>query len=578
MDRAFDYDPLYRLLSATGRECDTPPPIPSGHPWDDRPRGVDPTRTRPYQQQYEYDPVGNLLRLSHTHFPVGNTGNTVNRRFEIEPNSNRLRTVTVGSLPFAYAYDANGNLVQQNTERRFGWDHADRMITFINQPDKPEGLSPPSVEACYLYGADGIRVKKWVRKNGNGDAESTVYIDDIFEYHRWGGVQLRENKNNRLHVMDNQNRVALIRVGDKHDDGGGPDIQYHLGDHLGSSNLVIGGAAATADEFINREEYYPYGETSFGSFSRKRYRFTGKERDEESGFYYHGARYYVPWLARWLRCDPIWNRNGASLYQYGGNNPLRFQDRTGALENEPQSQQRTEIGGALHGAKVVAPGPNKNTVVRRDNPVPDPEKFGMKPTDPKSKLTSAEHALNEHLAGPNKKAPSPYLSASRLPKGAGFEGEAFWIDIDRAKQAGVEFIDHNELVNEMENLAAAKPELAERVESWKRHQSTDELEVLFKGDIPASAIESRATRRLKYFTKGLSTAGQVVTAYDLCKAGLESSKTGSLRPFAEEGVRQVGGWAGAVVGGKAGAAVGAVFGIKTGPGAVATSTVWCPRW
>jgi hypothetical protein len=37
----------------------------------------------------------------------------------------------------------------------------------------------------------------------------------------------------------------------------------------------------------------------------KRYRYTGKERDEESGLYYHGARYYAPWLGRWTAIDPL---------------------------------------------------------------------------------------------------------------------------------------------------------------------------------------------------------------------------------------------------------------------------------
>jgi hypothetical protein len=31
----------------------------------------------------------------------------------------------------------------------------------------------------------------------------------------------------------------------------------------------------------------------------KRYRYVGKERDEETGLYYMGARYYSPWLCRW---------------------------------------------------------------------------------------------------------------------------------------------------------------------------------------------------------------------------------------------------------------------------------------
>ena len=66
--------------------------------------------------------------------------------------------------------------------------------------------------------------------------------------------------------------------------------QYNLDDHLGSSNVLV-------DEYgtlVNFEEYYPFGETSFGSYGKKRYRFCGKEKDEDSGLYYYGARYYAP--------------------------------------------------------------------------------------------------------------------------------------------------------------------------------------------------------------------------------------------------------------------------------------------
>ena len=60
----------------------------------------------------------------------------------------------------------------------------------------------------------------------------------------------------------------------------------------GSGALVIGGADPQADTFINREEYTPYGETSFGSFGRKRFRFSAKETRRESGLNFYGARYY----------------------------------------------------------------------------------------------------------------------------------------------------------------------------------------------------------------------------------------------------------------------------------------------
>jgi|GEM_PF-1468216 len=55
----------------------------------------------------------------------------------------------------------------------------------------------------------------------------------------------------------------------------------------------------------------------------KRYRYTGKERDEKSGLYYHGARYYIPWLCRWSAVDSSKTKNAPkSSYGYCLNNPV----------------------------------------------------------------------------------------------------------------------------------------------------------------------------------------------------------------------------------------------------------------
>jgi RHS repeat-associated protein len=324
LDRAFTYDPLYRLLSATGRECDIPPERP---PWDDRPRCVDLTKARGYAESYEYDPEGNLMRLQHQA-----NGGAFTRELALTPNSNRLATVASGQAVFDYAYDEGGNLVRETTSRHFEWDHADRMCIFRTQTEGAE----PSVHAHYLYDSTGQRVKKLVRKQG-GQIEVTVYIDGMFEQHRIiHGSAAQEN--NTLHVMDDQSRIALVRVGSPFPDDPTPAVKFHLGDHLGSSNVVIDDAGA----LVNREEYAPYGETSFGSFARKRYRFTGKERDEESGLCYHGARYYAPWLARWASCDPAGAVDGTNLYQYVRGNPIRLIDATGMQANDQPFSQLPE--------------------------------------------------------------------------------------------------------------------------------------------------------------------------------------------------------------------------------------------
>lgn len=72
----------------------------------------------------------------------------------------------------------------------------------------------------------------------------------------------------------------------------------------------------------------------------KRYRFTGRERDEESGLSYHGKRYYVPGLTRWASCDPAGITGGVDLYIYVRDNPLRLTDLSGMQpENLPQDAQ-----------------------------------------------------------------------------------------------------------------------------------------------------------------------------------------------------------------------------------------------
>ena len=138
LDRAFTYDPIYRLTSATGREQQTPV---GGDPWTDIPRGTDPTQTQRYTETYLYDPVGNLLRLAHqptaAHLTSGYT-----RDFAVQPGSNRLQRMTVSDTPYDYSFDDNGNLIGETTSRHFGWNHADRLATFATQIPRRRAVDP----------------------------------------------------------------------------------------------------------------------------------------------------------------------------------------------------------------------------------------------------------------------------------------------------------------------------------------------------------------------------------------------------------------------------------------------------
>jgi RHS repeat-associated protein len=338
LDRAFTYDALYRLLEGSGREAAFAAP---STPWDGAPRSQDPTATRAYSERYTYDAAGNLTRLAH-----GSDAAEFARAMALVPGTNRLATMTTGQTVHAYAYDPSGNMVRENEARWFEWDHSNRMRVFRTQTRTrtPRGevrWAEPSVHAHYLYDASGERVAKMVRRQ-SGKSEITIYVNGLFEHHVQvpnGRRPKPDQENNTLHVMDGVQRIAAVRVGRAFADETAPEhaVKYHLGDHLGSSHVVVSGDGT----WLNREEYTPYGESSFGSFARKRYRYTGKERDEESGLSYHGARYYAPWLCRWTACDPAGTVDSVNLYMYGRANPLTLTDSTGlASENPPLTNEQ----------------------------------------------------------------------------------------------------------------------------------------------------------------------------------------------------------------------------------------------
>jgi RHS repeat-associated protein len=114
--------------------------------------------------------------------------------------------------------------------------------------------------------------------------------------------------------------------------------RYQYSNHLGSVGLEMDEQA----KIISYEEYHPYGTSAYQLKNRtvkasyKRYRYTGMERDEETGLNYHAARYYAPWLGRWVSCDPIGIEDLNNLYVYSKNNSLVNLDTDGEKSNEPR--------------------------------------------------------------------------------------------------------------------------------------------------------------------------------------------------------------------------------------------------
>ena len=102
---------------------------------------------------------------------------------------------------------------------------------------------------------------------------------------------------------------------------------YYLKDHLGSIRAVID----NENNVINAQDYDMWGFLLENrSFGGERYKFTSKERDDESSYDYFGARYYMSRIGRWGSVEPLMeNYIDISPYVYSLNNPLIIIDPNG---------------------------------------------------------------------------------------------------------------------------------------------------------------------------------------------------------------------------------------------------------
>jgi len=227
---------------------------------------------------------------------------------------------------------------KEGTTHNMIWSHSDKPVVFYNRV----GTATPTVFTHYFYtcpersrrDAAGDRVKKLTRKGQQ--LEVTVYVDGgLFElsYVKATGSAIDPNNHyNTLYLKDGNSSLVSHRIGNHLDDVT-PPIKYNIEDYLGDSTVML----TTTGALINREEYYPFGETSFGAFRYKRYRYNGKEKDEESGLYNYGQRYYAPWLCRFVSVDPIAEDYPFySSYNYAGNKPVSKVDIDGLQEEGAQ--------------------------------------------------------------------------------------------------------------------------------------------------------------------------------------------------------------------------------------------------
>ena len=240
-------------------------------------------------RSYRYDRNGDMTRM---------TKNGAGVRYYYNPRSrpNRMDWVigATGSSVKRFLYNENGWMTARGTD----------TVTYDYR-----GLTTGYGSARYLMDPDRRRVKKTV------GTVTTYYLRGA------DGAVLAEysgQTQSARYVYAGGRRIARVA---------GSGTRYYLADHLSSTRALVDEAGAVTAAY----DYWPYGKILASSGTdATHFRFTGHERDAESGLDYMLARSYAYDVGRFLRPDPMQDAYpGISPYAYANNNPLKYVDPDG---------------------------------------------------------------------------------------------------------------------------------------------------------------------------------------------------------------------------------------------------------
>ncbi|VVH66021.1 hypothetical protein BSPLISOX_2527 [uncultured Gammaproteobacteria bacterium] len=290
----------------------------------------------PYQQTYTYDTGNNLTNLSHQA-----NSDDWQQTLTIHPNNNRGTETQQSTSDF----DANGNLLNLNNIGNLEW-HYNNTLNKLTKADKP------NTTQYYVYDYQGKRVRTVIESNHQVQSQRDYLpLLDLL-------TNQAKQQSTALHIG-----THILSESSKDNTQTPHQTRYQLNSHLQSNTLELDDKAQT----LSYEHYYPYGGTAIiagkdkTQVQQKRYRYTGKERDDSSGLCYYGARYLAPWLARWISPDAAGSVDGLNLYVYVGNNPLEYIDPTG--HGKEEAVEEGAVGG-VNNVETEKPAPRKYRIDR----------------------------------------------------------------------------------------------------------------------------------------------------------------------------------------------------------------------
>jgi RHS repeat-associated protein len=337
-DQDFTYDSLYRLIDNRGRAhiaYSLAMAADGGYQPYFPPSARDAGALERYRMSHDYDGAGNLWR---TRYCAASSRWT--QTLALAPDSNR-GAPTDGPVDAMFDDCGNQLAFRDGPSPKLSWSWANHLAGVVLVA-RQAGAADAQY---YSYNALGVRVRKQTQRlvGGAMAVEETITLGDHTIHRRFrDGVVVEEWRSTRL--MDEDRCVAELvdwTVGKPPDGVGAHQDRYQLGNLIDSSMIEVTGDGG----IVSYEEFSPFGATVYAAgaglceVSLKSYRYAGRDRDKASGLYYYGARYYAPWLCRWLSPDPAGDIDDLNLYAFVGGNPVTSTD-VGGLAKKQKRQAR----------------------------------------------------------------------------------------------------------------------------------------------------------------------------------------------------------------------------------------------
>jgi RHS repeat-associated protein len=284
-----------------------------------------------YTQSFSYDALNRLSTGTETNGGTTNWSQT--NAYDRYGN----RQIDYGGGSYNLAFNDSHN---QITTAGFGYDSAgnltsDTIHTYaFDANDKIKSVD--STTNAFVYDGEAQRVRKLQT------SDDTRFIYGI------GGQLVAEfdGSSGNLKKEYVYGGATLITIEPTAINSNG--TQYSTSDHLGTPRVITNSSGSV----VSRHDYMPFGEELFagtggrttgmgfgsGSGDNNRKKFTGYERDNETGLDFAEARYYSNTQGRFTRPDPfagsatIANPQSFNRYSYVSNNPVNATDPTGMME------------------------------------------------------------------------------------------------------------------------------------------------------------------------------------------------------------------------------------------------------